>query len=176
MARKKTKEILIATLENINIDELCNKHIKRVSTPEILNAEDVFVAMGVPAQPVYAEKTTNIPKVNTLYPKYIALIHVLIMRCRASKHGVCYISAKLLQDVFGNHYQDMLITLSFEGLISIGDYEVGKKTRYYSLLPQHWKNVTYTSTKNIKVIDYINGIDIEYINNQQNKNYKEFSN
>ena len=173
MARKKTKEIQIATLNNINIDELCNKHIQRVSMPNMLNADDVFIAMGVPAQPVYGEKPTNIPKGNTLYPKYIALIHVLIMRCRASKQGVCHISAELLQDVFGNHYPDMLITLSFEGLISIGDYEVGKKTRYYSLLPQHWKYVTYTSTKNIKVIEYINRIDVEYINNQQIKNYKE---
>ena len=173
MARKKTKEIQIATLNNINIDELCNKHIQRVSTPEILNAGDVFIAMGLPAQPVYAEKPTNIPHVNTLYTKYIALIHIIIMRCRASKQGVCLISAELLQDVFGNHYHDMLITLSLEGLISIGDYVVGKKTRYYSLLTQHWKYVTYTSTKNIKVIDYINRIDIEYINNQQIKNYKE---
>lgn len=173
MARKKTKEIQIATLNNINIDELCNKHIQRVGMPNMLNADDVFIAMGVPAQPVYGEKPTNIPKFNTLYPKYIALIHVLIMRCRASKHGVCYISAELLQDVFGNCYRDMLITLSFEGLISIGDYEVAKKTRYYSLLPQHWEHVTYTSTKNIKVIEYINRIDVEYINNQQNKNYEE---
>lgn len=173
MARKKTKEIQIATLNNINIDELCNKHIQRVSMPNMLNADDVFIATGVQSQPVYAEKTTTIPKVNTLYPKYIALIHTIIMRCRASKKGVCYISAELLQDVLGNHYQDMLITLSFEGLISIGDYELGKKTRYYCLLPQHWEYVTYTSTKNIKVIDYINRLDIEYINNQQIKNYKE---
>ena len=133
MGRKKTiYEMRIAMLmdEDLSIDNIIARHIELVTTPKervvdlkIENNVPVFVTEVV-------REAKPAPRKAILLPKYIYLIHTIIMRCRADKCHFTKLSYKTMIEVLGKHYTDMLRTLEDMGIIGLTTaYEVGKYGR-----------------------------------------------
>lgn len=155
MGKKKSiTEMRIAILldEDLSIDSIINRHIELVSNPTISS----YMIDIVDGKPIFEENVVReakpAPRKAILYPKYIYLLHSIIMRCRADKCHFTKLSYKTMIEVLGKHYTDMLRTLEDMGIIGITTaYEIGKFGR--SILLRNW-NIGYTITKNKKVIEY----------------------
>ena len=89
------------------------------------------------------------PSKSILMNKYQYLLHVVITRCRLSDKGHCHLNTQFYRDhIFHDHYNDMLLNLSYMGVIGIGCYEVGKHSTTITLLK--W-NVAYMTSYNMKL-------------------------
>ena len=156
MGRKKKSinEMKIAILldEDLSIDSIINRHIELVSNPTV-SSHLIDIIDG---KPIFEENVVreakSAPRRVILYPKYIYLLHTIIMRCRANKCHFTKLSYTTMIEVLGKHYTDMLRTLEDMGIIGLTSaYEVGKFGR--SILLRNW-NIGFTITKNKKVIEY----------------------
>lgn len=128
MGRKNTK-ITIKQLSNIDYDDIVNKYIEML--------------------PDYKAK----PSISIVYPKFLFLIHLIIMRCQKSKDNQIQLNSDRLQDVLGNEYNYMLYCLRDLRIINISEhYLVNEKCRFISLI--NW-NISVTVATNFKVINYI---------------------
>ena len=155
MGRKKTiYEMRIAMLmdEDLSIDNIIARHIELVTTPKE-RVVDLKIENNVPVfETEVVREAKPAPRKAILLPKYIYLIHTIIMRCRADKCHFTKLSYKTMIEVLGKHYTDMLRTLEDMGIIGLTTaYEVGKYGR--SILLRNW-NIGFTVTKNKKVIEY----------------------
>ena len=156
MGRKKKSinEMRIAILldEDLGIDSIINRHIELVSNPTV-SSHLIDIIDG---KPIFEENVVReakpAPRRVILYPKYIYLIHTIIMRCRADKYHFTKLSYTTMIEVLGKHYTDMLRTLEDVGIIGLTTaYGVGKFGR--SILLRNW-NIGFTITNNKKVIEY----------------------
>ena len=131
MARKVTK-IAVSQLTDVEIDTIMDKYTELIGENEAKSA----------------------PNRNILYHKLLFLIHLIIIRCRASKDNKIQLNADRLQDVLGNEYNYMLNTLRAMGIIDIEDnYLVDVQCRLISL--KDW-NIKVEVLPNLKVIEYLN--------------------
>ena len=155
MGKKKIiKEMKIAMLmdEDLSIDNIIDRHIELVTNP-IERVVDLKIENNVPIfETEVIREAKPAPRKAILLPKYIYLIHTIIMRCRADKYHFTKLSYKTMIEVLGKHYTDMLRTLEDMNIIGLtSSYEVGKYGR--SILLRNW-NIGFTVTKNKKVIEY----------------------
>lgn len=92
------------------------------------------------------------PSKTILMHKYQYLLHLIITRCKMNDDGVCHLNAQLYRDhIFHDHYNDMLLNLSYMGIICIGCYEVGKYSTTITLMK--W-NIGYMTSRNVKFIKW----------------------
>ena len=87
-----------------------------------------------------------------LMPKYQYLLHVIITRCKLSDDGHCCLNAQFYRDrIFHDHWNDMLLNLSYMGIICIGCYKVGKHSTTITLMK--W-NIDYMTSCNMKFLKW----------------------
>ena len=92
------------------------------------------------------------PSKTILMHKYQYLLHVIITRCKMNDDGVCHLNAQFYRDrIFHDHYNDMLLNLSYMGIICIGCYEVGKHSTTITLMK--W-NIGYMTSYNVKFVKW----------------------
>ena len=92
------------------------------------------------------------PSRMVLIPKYQYLIHIIITRCKWSDKGLCHLNAKFYRDkIFHDHYNDMLLNLSYMGIIHIGTYSIGHYSTAVSLMK--W-DFDYMTSYNQKIIGW----------------------
>ena len=174
MGRKKViNEMRIAVLldEDLSIDSVIDRHIELVTNPTV-SYSLIDIKDG---HPIFEENVVReaqaAPRRASLYPKYIYLIHIIIMRCRAHKYHSTTLSSETLKEVIGKHYTDMLWTLEDMGIISISpSYVVGKFSR--SIILRN-RNIGFTITKNKKVIEYAQKVT-ELIDEYIDKRLKDY--
>lgn len=165
MARKE-KQIRLAYITDHSIDEIVDAHIKLVtSDKEELYLEKVDDGDAEQKRfPTYkevwkvVEKNTNpAPRAAILKPKYIFLLHVIIMRCRQNK-GVCKLNYDFFVGLLGKHFGDMLTNLHLMHIIYVhSDYEIGKRPRSITLMD--W-NIEYKDNiTNLKVRGYFSELE-----------------
>lgn len=157
MGKKKKEIIRIAQLSDISIDDIVEAHIKFVTTPytKVVNYEEITCDSNC-AEPrlEIIKKAKVAPRKVILYHKYIFLIHLIIVRSRASKKKEIHLEYKLLNKVLGDCYSDMLHVLDDLHIIYLGDaYKIGIQSRDIILI--NW-NIVFLELKNVKVLEYIN--------------------
>ena len=92
------------------------------------------------------------PSKTILMHKYQYMLHVIITRCKQSDEGHCYLNAQFYRDhIFHDHWNDMLLNLSYLGIIHIGTYSVGKHSTTITLMK--W-NIGYMTSHNVKFIKW----------------------
>ena len=92
------------------------------------------------------------PSKSILMHKYQYLLHIIITRCRQSDEGHCHLNTQFYRDhIFHDHWNDMLLNLSFMGIIDIGSYVVGKHSTTITLMK--W-NIDYMTSYNVKFIKW----------------------
>lgn len=168
MARKE-KQIRLAYIADHSIDEIVDAHIKLVTRDkEELYLEKVDDGDAEQKRfPTYkevwkvVEKNTNpAPRAAILKPKYIFLLHVIIMRCRQNR-GVCKLNYGFFVGLLGKQFSDMLTNLHLLQIIYVhSDYEIGKRPRSIDLMD--W-NIGYKdNVTNLKVRGYFSELE-EYL-------------
>ena len=126
--RKQRKRIVLAYLKDCNFEDIYEHHIESF-------------CMG-------KRKASRIK----LIPKYQYLIHLIITKCKWSDKGHCHLHSQFYRDsIFYDHYNDMLLNLSYMGIIHIGDYSVGEYSTTISLVK--W-NIGYMTSYNEKIIKW----------------------
>jgi len=126
--KKHTKKIIIAYLKDYPLETICERHILSFS------------------------KGQRKPSKTILMHKYQYLLHIIITRCKQSDEGHCHLNTKFYRDhIFHDHYNDMLLNLSYMGIINIGCYEVGKHSTTITLM--QW-NIDYMTSYNVKFIKW----------------------
>lgn len=89
---------------------------------------------------------------SVLIPKYQYLIHVIITRCKWSDKGHCHLNARFYRDkIFHDHFNEMLLNLSYMGIIHIGTYSVGEYSTAISLMK--W-DLGYMTSYHKKIIKW----------------------
>lgn len=166
MARKE-KQIKLAYIADHSIDEIVDAHIRLVTRDE---EEPYFVKLDegdaeyekslykYKVEMRLIKKNTNpAPRAAILKPKYIFLLHVIIMRCRQNK-GVCKLNYGFFVRILGKHFGDMLTNLHIMQIIYVhSDYEIGKSPRSISLMD--W-NIGYKdNVTNLKVREYFSELE-----------------
>ena len=112
--KKNTPKITIAYLKDIPLETICERHILSFSDGK------------------------RKPSKTILMHKYQYLLHVIITRCKQSDEGHCHLNAQFYRDhIFHDHWNDMLLNLSYLGIINIGTYSVGKHSTTITLMK--WK-------------------------------------
>ena len=160
-----TKKIRMAYLTDYSIDEIVDAHIRYVTSPRLevdeensyleqLSDEDRgkrFPNWVVELKTV--EEGKKAPRKAILAPKYMFLLHEIIMLCRASKNNSIHLNYADHVDVLGKVFGDMLHNLSIMGIIHLSDdFEIGKKSRSISLLD--W-NIDFKENIDNKIVrDY----------------------
>ena len=92
------------------------------------------------------------PSKSILMHKYQYLLHIIITRCRQSDEGHCHLNTQFYRDhIFHDHWNNMLLNLSFMGIIDIGSYLVGKHSTTITLMK--W-NIDYMTSYNVKFIKW----------------------
>ena len=130
MGRKATK-IAVSQLTDVSISTIMDKYTELIKANEAKSA----------------------PYKAVLYHKVLFLIHLIIIRCRASKDNKVQLNTDRLQDVLGNEYNYILTTLKEMGIIDIDNhYLVGVQCRFISL--KDW-NIKVEVLPNLKVIEYL---------------------
>lgn len=125
---KNTPKIIIAYLKDIPLETICERHILSFSDGK------------------------RKPSKTILMHKYQYLLHVIITRCKQSDEGHCHLNAQFYRDhIFHDHWNDMLLNLSYLGIINIGTYSVGKHSTTITLMK--W-NVGYMTSHNVKFIKW----------------------
>ena len=123
---KYNTKITIAYLKDYSITDLYESHVLSFSTDK--------------------QKPSKV----ILMHKYQYLLHVIITRCKMNDEGVCHLNAQFYRDhIFHDHWNDMLLNLSYMGIICIGCYEVGKHSTTITLMK--W-NIGYMTSYNVKFI------------------------
>lgn len=126
--KKNTPKIIIAYLKDIPLETICERHILSFSDGK------------------------RKPSMTILMHKYQYLLHVIITRCKQSDEGHCHLNAQFYRDhIFHDHWNDMLLNLSYLGIINIGTYSVGKHSTTITLMK--W-NVGYMTSHNVKFIKW----------------------
>ena len=126
--KKNTPKIIIAYLKDIPLETICERHILSFSDGK------------------------RKPSKTILMHKYQYLLHVIITRCKQSDEGHCHLNAQFYRDhIFHDHWNDMLLNLSYLGIIHIGTYSVGKHSTTITLMK--W-NVGYMTSHNVKFIKW----------------------
>lgn len=126
--KKHTPKIIIAYLKDYPLETICERHVLSFSKGR--------------------KKTSK----TILMHKYQYLLHIIITRCKQSDEGHCYLNTKFYRDhIFHDHYNDMLLNLSYMGIINIGYYEVGKHSTTITLM--QW-NIDYMTSYNVKFIKW----------------------
>lgn len=126
--KKNTPKITIAYLKDIPLETICERHILSFSDGK------------------------RKPSKTILMHKYQYLLHVIITRCKQSDEGHCHLNAQFYRDhIFHDHWNDMLLNLSYLGIINIGTYSVGKHSTTITLMK--W-NVGYMTSHNVKFIKW----------------------
>ncbi len=124
---KKNTKIIIAYLKDYSIDDIYEHHISS------------FCSDSKPSKTI-------------LMHKYQYLLHTIITRCKMNDDGVCHLNAQFYRDrIFHDHWNDMLLNLSYMGIICIGCYEVGKYSTSITLMK--W-NIGYLTSYNVKFIKW----------------------
>ena len=130
MGRKATK-IAVSQLANVSISAIMDKYTELIMENEAKSA----------------------PYRAVLQHKVLFLIHLIIIRCKASKDNEIQLNSEILEDVLGNEYDYILTTLKEMGIIDVGShYLVGEKCRPISL--KDW-NIKVEVLPNQKVIEYL---------------------
>lgn len=161
--RKKTETVRLWSIKGLNIDDIMNRHIELVNTPivEVVNWEEVLTCDTENiAKPKYKviKKTKKMPRKSILFPKYLFLLHLIIVRCQNGEEGTTRLNYNLLKEVLGANIGDMLCTLKDMGIIGISPYyEIGKHARLIWL--NNWE-VTHEDITNQKVIKYAKKIKV----------------
>lgn len=126
--KKDREKIIIAYLKDIPLESIYERHILSFCDGQ-----------RKPSKP-------------TLMHKYQYLLHIIITRCRQSDKGLCSLNTAFYRDhIFHDHYHDMLLNLSYMGIINIGTYTVGKHSTTITLMK--W-NFDYMTSYNIKFIKW----------------------
>lgn len=126
--KKNTPKITIAYLKDIPLETICERHILSFSDGK------------------------RKPSKTILMHKYQYLLHIIITRCKQSDEGHCHLNAQFYRDhIFHDHWNDMLLNLSYLGIINIGTYSVGKHSTTITLMK--W-NVGYMTSHNVKFIKW----------------------
>lgn len=122
--------------------------------------EKIIIAYlkDIPLETIYENHVSSFcsnrlnPSKTILMHKYQYLLHVIITRCKMNDEGVCHLNAQFYRDhIFHDHWNDMLLNLSYMGVICIGCYEVGKYSTTITLMK--W-NIDYMTSYNVKFIKW----------------------
>lgn len=154
--RKKTEKIRLASLANIDIDTIVAAHIELVTTPitTVTNWKDITCGKDC-ASPILevVKEAKAAPRKAILYHKYIFLLHTIIMRCRTNKKNQIHLEYKLMIDILGHCYGDMLYNLENMDIITMTSaYNPGVESRTISL--NDW-TIKFIESTNVKVLEYI---------------------
>ena len=171
----KIKTVRLAFLNDVSIDDIVDAHINYITSPRYeVDEENSYIEENTEEGkfPNWTVSITAVedggkaPRKAILIPKYIFLIHVIIMRCRASKHGSTRLHYDTFANVIGRVFGDMIRNLSMMGIIYLSEeYQIGVRSRVVDLLD--WNIDFKESYKNKVVIDYIN--ELEKLTNKINK-------
>lgn len=163
MARKE-KQIRFAYLTDHSIDEIVDAHVSYVTSPRmepdeensILEEQEGKFPLWKPAFKV-VEGGNPAPRKAILKPKYMFLLHVIIMRCRRRK-GVCRLDYAFFTKLLGKSFGDMLHNLSLMGIIYLSDaYTIGKESRLIELLD--WNISFYDNIDNRIIRNYLSELN-----------------
>lgn len=166
MARKE-KQIRFAYLTDHSIDEIVDAHVNYVSSPKCeWDEEWEKIDDGDAAQNKFptwkpslhvVEDGGAAPRKAILKPKYMFLLHVIIMRCRNRK-GACRLDYAFFTDLLGKSYGNMLHNLSLMGIIYLSDtFEIGKESRLIEL--KDW-NIEFNDNLDNRIIrNYLSELD-----------------
>lgn len=125
---KKNSKITIAYLKDVSISDICKNHVLS-----------------------FCKDRQKMSK-TILMHKYQYLLHIIITRCKMNEEGVCHLNAQFYRDhIFHDHWNDMLLNLSYMGFICIGCYQVGKHSTTITLMK--W-NIGYMTSCNVKFIKW----------------------
>lgn len=152
---RKNLECRLILPQNISIDEIVEAHIKYVTTPQTLvDYRSISCDSSCFEPKVDIIKEAKVaPRKAVLYHKYLFLLHIIISKCRESKNNKIHLEYKILTDILGDGYGDMLYNLKELRIINMTTtYTIGVASRIISLI--NWKFDIRVS-KNLKVISYI---------------------
>ena len=152
---RKKAECRIILPKNISIDEIVEAHIKYVTTPQTLvDYRSISCDSSCFEPKVDIIKEAKVaPRKAVLYHKYLFLLHIIISKCRESKNNKIHLEYKILTDILGDGYGDMLYNLKELGIINMTTtYTIGVESRIISLI--NWE-FDIRVFKNLKVISYI---------------------
>ena len=128
---RKVRKIAVSQLTDVSISTIMDKYTELIRENEAKSA----------------------PYRAVLQHKVLFLIHLIIIRCKASKDNEIQLNSEILEDVLGNEYDYILTTLKEMGIIDVGShYLVGEKCRPISL--KDW-NIKVEVLPNQKVIEYL---------------------
>lgn len=126
--RKNTK-FTLAYLKDVDIEYILDMHI----------AYSEFEGKPKPSRTI-------------LKHKYQYMLHLIITRCKYHQDGLCYLNARFYRDnIFHDHFSDMLSTLCRLTIINMGDYMPQKHSRTIYLVD--W-NVGYRIVSNKKFLKW----------------------
>ena len=126
--RKAREKIVLACLKDYNIEDIYEHHVNSFC--------------------IGKRKASRA----SIIPKYQYLIHLIITKCKWSDKGECHLHTQFYRDsIFHDHYNEMLLNLSYMGLIHIGGYSVGKYSTTISLA--NW-NIDYITSYNEDIIKW----------------------
>lgn len=152
--RKKVECRLILP-QNISIDEIVEAHVKYVTTPQTLvDYRSISCDSSCFEPKVDIIKEAKVaPRKAVLYHKYLFLLHIIISKCRESKNNKIHLEYKVLTDILGDCYGDMLYNLKELRIINMTTtYTIGVESRIISLINWEFDIKVF---KNLKVISYI---------------------
>lgn len=166
MARKE-KQIRFAYLTDHSIDEIVDAHVNYVSSPryewdeewEKIDDGDATQKKFPTWQPSLhvVEEGESAPRKAPLRPKYMFLLHVIIMRCRNRK-GACRLDYAFFTDLIGKSFGKMLHNLSLMGIIYLSDtFEIGKESRLIEL--RDWNIGFYDNIDNRIIRNYLSKLE-----------------
>lgn len=125
----KNTKITLAYLKDVDIEYILDMHI----------AYSEFEGKPKPSRAI-------------LKQKYQYMLHLIITRCKYHQDGICYLHAQFYRDnIFNDHFFDMLSTLCRLAIINLGTYEVHKHSRSIGLLD--W-NIGYKTVYNKKFMKW----------------------
>lgn len=155
MARKKLPRIDLYQLADIPVDEIIDKHIELVTAPKEYVVDDSMVRCDSNSvTPVFVKKVKSAPYKSVIYHKILFLLHLIIIKCRASRDNKIQLNSKHLQDILGSDYSYLLRTFEEIGIIAISNhFIIGEQSRPISLL--NW-NIKVETVPNMRVIEYLN--------------------
>lgn len=126
--KKKNTKITIAYLKNFTIEDIYERHVLTFGDGQ------------------------RKPSKSILMHKYQYLLHIIITRCKQSDEGHCHLNTQFYRDhIFHDHYNDMLLNLSYMGIIVIGCYVVGKHSTIITLMK--W-DIGYMTSYNMKYLKW----------------------
>lgn len=142
--------------KNISIDEIVEAHVKYVTTPQtlVINYDEITCDSNSAAPRLEVIKEAKVaPRKSILIHKYLFLLHLIISKCRDSKSNKIHLEYKILTDILGDCYGNMLYNLKELRIINMTTtYTIGVESRIISLI--NWE-FDIRVFKNLKVISYI---------------------